>query len=390
MRRPGLAGIGSAVLLVAIAAPAGAATDVVIPLEPSEVLLSAVPAEYLATVSPASGAVSGVMTSAVSASAAGLLTAEAAEPVAPLEVAFSGTLTIELPPEFDTTEVEADLEVDVNQAGLPEKTYSSEFPAASPEALTLTGQGTSNLVLNLPVDDPTIGDEALLTLTQLDSTLGPEFLADPVFYALAFTATAPAARTVEPVLAAFATYPCDATTFEPCPFPTRVTPGSTVDLELTAGSLLREIGFADLSGAEVGLIALDADGVPVGEDVLTPPVQAAGSTASFALPGEPAVDQYALLVLLENPAGRVAVVQTLLTVADAEVPAAPTTEAPPTQAPVVNPGLRSNTGVVAPTAVEDGGSASVVAGAGLLLLAGSGGVAVARTRRRSAIGAGEA
>ncbi len=45
VQRLGLAGIGAAVLLVGIASPAGAATNVVIPLEPSEVLLTAYPVE---------------------------------------------------------------------------------------------------------------------------------------------------------------------------------------------------------------------------------------------------------------------------------------------------------------------------------------------------------
>ncbi|HYO35872.1 MAG TPA: hypothetical protein VER97_07350, partial [Geodermatophilus sp.] len=43
VHRLGLAGIGTAVLLVGIATPASAATDVVIPLEPAGVLLEALP-----------------------------------------------------------------------------------------------------------------------------------------------------------------------------------------------------------------------------------------------------------------------------------------------------------------------------------------------------------
>ncbi len=386
-QRLGLAGIGSAVLLVAIAAPAGAATDVVIPLEPSEVLLSAVPAEDLVAMS--------AMTGSATDSATGVMTAAALELGTSVEVSFSGTLVVDLPPEFDTTEVGADLVFDDNQDGTPEATYSSDFAPGNPRALTLTGQGTGSLTLTLPADDPTITESALLLLEPLDTTLGPEFLAEGAFYELEFTASAPATRTVEPVLAAFATYPCDLTGFELCPFPTPVTAGSTVGLDLTGDSLLREVGFTDLGGLEVGLVSTDADGFPTGDDVVTPPVQAEGSTASFVLPEDAAPGGYVLLVSLESPAGRVAFVQVGLTVVAAEAPvappaAAPTTTAPPTQA-VVNAGLRSNTGVVAPAAADDaGGTTGVAAGGGLLLLAGTGAVAVARARRRSAAGTGEA
>jgi hypothetical protein len=390
VQRLGLAGIGSAVLLVAIASPAVAAPDVVIPLEPSEVGLSAVPAEYLTTMGEMSGSMSGSMSASMSAA----MSATALEPETAVDVRFSGTLVIDLPPEFDTTDVGADLVFDDNQDGTPEATYSSDFAPGNSRALTLTGQGTDSLTLTLPADDPTITENALLLLEPLGTTLGPEFLADGAFYELEFTASAPATRTVEPVLAAYATYPCDLGTWEPCPFPTPVTPGATVGLDLTADSLLREVGFADLSGLEVGLVAADTDGFPTGEDVVTPPVQVEGSTASFVLPEDAAAGQYALFVLLESPAGRVASVQVLLTVAAPQAPVAPptaepTTAAPPTQA-VVNAGLRSNTGVVAAAPADDTtGTTAVAAGAGLLLVAGGSGVAVAR-RRRPATGTGGA
>ncbi len=72
-------------------------------------------------------------------------------------------------------------------------------------------------------------------------------------------------------------------------------------------------------------------------------------------------------------------------VAEAAVtpPGATATRTP--QAVAVNAGLRSNTGVGEVPAAERG-STAVAVGGGMLLFAGAGGVALARTRRRPAEG----
>ena len=124
---------------------------------------------------------------------------------------------------------------------------------------------------------------------------------------------------------------------------------------------------------------------------LTVQVAADGQSASVVVPAGTAPGSYGLVVVQQTPAGGISVVNVEITVVAEEAPAvvppaaAPTT---PAAAPaVVNAGLRSNTGV---EAVETGstGTVAVAAGAGMLLLAGVGGVAVARTRRRPAIEGG--
>jgi LPXTG-motif cell wall-anchored protein len=102
---------------------------------------------------------------------------------------------------------------------------------------------------------------------------------------------------------------------------------------------------------------------------------------------------YTLTVVQQAPTGRVFVAEIGLTVVAEAVPEEPAAETPaaaPTTQAVVNAGLRSNTGVVAPVAADDvtGSTGAVAAGAGLLLLAGAGGVVV--RRRRAAAGTGEA
>src|SRR3712207_8401279 len=82
VQRLALTGVGSAVLLVGIAPTAGAATGVVIPLEPSEVALGAVPVENIGgPMDPKADPAARVFT--------------------PAPVKYSGTFTLELPAELD-------------------------------------------------------------------------------------------------------------------------------------------------------------------------------------------------------------------------------------------------------------------------------------------------
>ncbi|MGY1681002.1 hypothetical protein [Geodermatophilus sp. SYSU D01176] len=367
VQRLGLAGIGSALLLVGIASPAVAATGVVIPLEPSEVALSAFPVENL-----------GGSMDPMADQAAGVLT--------PVPVQYSGTITVDLPSELDgSAALEAELVFDDNGDGTPEATYSSQFAPSNPNYLAVAATAGS-VTVTLPADDPIAGDEADLLIQPVTDTLGSGFtFFDPVFYSLGFDSAAPAAVTVQPELAAFSQIPCGITSGERCPFPTPVTVGSAVTLDLTAGSLLRDLGLSDLTGVLVGLQQLDADGFPTGAPAeLT--AQVSGSTASVPIPAGTAPGSYYLVVAQQTPTGGISVFTVELTLVAEAAPVVPPAAAPttPAAAPaVVNAGLRSNTGV---EAVETGstGTVAIAAGAGMLVLAGAGGVAVARTRRRPA------
>ncbi|TFV57768.1 hypothetical protein E4P41_14020 [Geodermatophilus sp. DF01-2] len=360
LQRLGLVGIGSAVLLVGIAPAAGAAENVVILLEPGEVALSAFPDENFGATDPM----------------ADPATAQASTPVA---VQYSGTVTVELPAELDTTAVEAMLEFDDDGDGIADVTYDSSLAAGDSNDLVITGQGTGSITVTLPADDGAGVDSATLFLAPLTTTLGPAFTYyDPLFYELALDAAAPVAATVTPELVALSQVPCAISSTTPCPVP--VTAGSTVTLDLTTGSVLRELGLTDLTGVEVGLQALDANGDPTGAAVpLT--VQVSGSTATFEVPAGTAAGSYGLVVAQQASSGAISVIAVELTVAAATVTPPAETAAPTPQATVVNAGLRSNTGV---EAAESGTSTAVALGAGMLLLAGAGGVAVARNRRRPA------
>ncbi|MGY1764453.1 hypothetical protein ACI79G_23880 [Geodermatophilus sp. SYSU D00779] len=371
LQRLGLAGIGSAVLFVGIASPAVAATGVVIPLEPTEVALSAVPVENFGVMDPMADPNAGLTPTAVA-------------------VQYGGTITVDLPAELDDSAVEAALVFADTGDTLPDPVYSSSLAPTDPNYLTISGEGTGSITIDLPADDPVAGDEATLYLEPLTSTLGPAFtFYDPLFYDLRFVpagdAAAPAAKTVEPELVAFSQVPCEISSGTRCAFPTPVTAGSTVGLDLTSGSVLRELGITDLTGVQVGLAALDANGQPTGAATeLT--AQVNGSTTTFVVPAGTAAGSHGLVIAQQTATAGVSVVTVEITVVAEEAPAvvppaaAPTT---PAASAVVNAGLRSNTGV---EAVETGstGTVAIAAGAGMLVLAGVGGVAVARTRCRPA------
>ena len=372
------AGLGAVATLVGTASPALAADGLVVELEPTEVMLAALPIENFGGDPDAwFGAMGGGMTSEATSYA----------DFVPVPVQFNGTITVVVPDGLDASAASAELVFDANGDGIPEATYSSLFTPADPKRLGITAAAGS-VEVTLPTDDPLVVDAASLSIGRLTSTLGPAFsdVYDTIDYEIEFDTasppTAPPAQTVEPVLIASSQIPCDIFSYESCPIPTPVLPGSTVTLALTPGSVLRELGLTDLAGVEVYLSALDEEGYPLDEGSPVT-VEVAGSEASFVLPENAGPGSYALFVSQPTPSGGASTVYAELTVEAAPV-AAPVAQP---VAPKPNAGLRSNTGVHLP---EAGGSdgVPVAAGAGMLLLAGAGAAAVARSRRRPAVEAG--
>ena len=365
-QRYGVVGLGAAAVLAGTASAAGAAPGVVIPLEPGDVLLSAFAVENFGAMDP-------------------MADPNAVPAATPVGVQYGGTITVELPAELDDTAVEAELAFDDDaDPATPDVVYSSTLVPADPRYLAIAGAGTGSIEVTLPADPNFATDDAILSLQPLTSTLTAAFTyVDPVAYELRFDAAAAAAVDVAPELVAISQVPCDITSATRCPFPTPVTAGSTITLDLTVGSVLRELGITDLTGAQVGLQQVDADGAPIGSPVLLTP-QVTGTTASFAVPAGTAAGSYGLVIAQETPSGGISVVAVELTVLAEQAPAVvPPAAAPTTPAPAVNAGLRSNTGVEA-VASDSTGTAAAATGAGLLLLAGAGGIAVARSRRRPA------
>ena len=348
VQRLALTGVGSAVLLIGIAPTAGAATGVVIPLAPTEVALLH-------------------------------------QPVDPVTVQYGETLTVDLADELDPidTEVQIVFPEDADADGVPDKAYSTASTpdtstANTIEPLIVTVVNDNDLVITLPTNDGVNGPLATLSIAPLETFLGPEFIVDPLLeYELDFSAATATAQTLYPELVAIAQVPCALTSATPCPI--AVTAGTTITLDLTGDSVLRDLGLTDLNGVEV---ALQSSADPTADPILLD-VEVSGSTATAALPAELAAGSYALVLGQPMTSGLSIVVGELTVSAPAVTPPATETVAPAPAPAVVNAGLRSNTGV---EAVETGstGTVAVAAGAGMLVLAGVGGVAVARTRRRPA------
>jgi len=367
LQRLGLVGVGSALLLVGIASAASAATDVSIPLAPPEVVLGGIPIEN----------VGGVMDPM----------AGTATPT-PVQAEYGDDLTITLPTAFDSADAVVELVFeDVDGDGTPDQTYSTELTGA--DELIVAGQGTQTLTITLPADDAVNGPVAELRVTELSTGLGAGFTVDPLplSYLLTLDGTGIPSVALAPSLLAVSSVPCAVTSTTPCPILASATAGSTVTLELPTSSLLRTLGLTDLTGVVIGLQPLDADGLPVGAAVeLT--AQVSGSTATFVVPAGTAAGSYGLVVVSPLGTTGISILAAQLTVVAPEAvvapPAAPNTPTPPA---AVNAGLRSNTGA---EAVETGSTSTlaVAAGAGMLLVAGVGGVAVARTRRRPAVEGG--
>jgi hypothetical protein len=362
------AGVGAVATLVGTASPAFAADGVMVRLEPTQVILAAVPIENFGgdlgdledpSFDPSMGP--------------GLVR---------VPVQYGGTITVTVPAGLDASGVGAELVFDDNEDGTPEATYSSRFAPANPKRLVVSASAGS-VTVTLPTDDPIAADAALLTLGPVTSTLGPAFedVYDGIDYELGFDAAAPAAQTVAPVLAATSQIPCDFTSYDSCPLPTPVTPGSTVTLALTQDSVLRQLGLGNLSGVQVALLPMDEDGITSSTDASVP-VDVAGSRASFVVPEDSVPGSYSLYVAQETPSGGISTVFAELTV---EAPAAAPVAEP--AAPKPNPGLRSNTGVHLPEAEGGSNGPVVAAGMGLLLMAGAG-AAVARGRRRPVVEGG--
>ena len=364
------AGVGAVATLVGTASPAVAADGVTVRLDPTEVLLGVLPVENFGGDPDAMFDFDGDPTEAPA--------------FVRVPVQYSGSITVDLPPQFDASSATAELVFDDNEDGTPEATYSSSFAPANPNRLVIAATA-DGVTVTLPADDPVAADAATLTIEPFTSTLDPAVfdVVDWVDYELGFGAAAPAAQTVEPLLDATAQVPCGLTSGDRCPLPTPATPGSTVTLALTQDSVLRELGINDLTGAQVTLAEMDDNGYDFGPDI-EPAVEVNRSTATFVLPEDAAPGSYFLGVDQRTPSGGVSLVVATLTV---EAPAAP---AAGPASPEPNPGLRSNTGVLLPEAGAPDGSNgnAVVAGAGLLLMAGTGAAAVARNRRRPAVGSG--
>ncbi|WP_448612170.1 hypothetical protein [Geodermatophilus sp. URMC 60] len=419
----------------AIAAPI-AAPVLTVPLDPPDVMVLLLPTENLEGLEEAPA--EDWVPSAVTVQWEGSVTVELPEP---LDAGTAPLVTLEIGHEEDPAPL-------VTYSSDPATT-----DPAAPDPLAVTPLGDGAYDIAMPADDGAGGEVAVLTVEDVvaEEATGIEVL--PVSYLLRLDADADASRTLAPQVLALSSPSCPLNTADDCSG-YEVTAGDTLELTVPERSRLRALGLGTLTGLQAGLESIDEESwsdepadtdestavlaaaaaytevpelaglaagsaptgaapaftasavpAPVGAaeplgGVLEPtevrslPVDSAEPyRATVTVPADTAAGSYVLgLTEVDPDTGSASVTVLVLEVAAAPVapPPAPEAVAPVTAAPVLNPGLRSNTGVVAAPAVgtSSGGSGTVAVGAGLLLLSGVGGVAVARSRRRPAAGCG--
>jgi hypothetical protein len=186
LQRLGLAGIGSAVLLVGIASPAAAADPVSVALDPPVVVVSAFPIENF-------GGVLDPMADPANAT------------FAPVAVEYGDTLTVQLPAEVVGSGTEVSLGFDNDMDGTVEKRYSSAAGATDP--LLVSGLGTGTLTITLPTDDGVNGPSAYLSVDPGPLDFGPAYNVDPTEYLLEIDSTALDPVTLTPRSSSRATSP---------------------------------------------------------------------------------------------------------------------------------------------------------------------------------------
>jgi hypothetical protein len=413
--RAGATGAAAALLLLA-GAPSAAAAGIAIPLEPTALAISLYPLENFAE-----------------------------EDFTPVQVQWGGSVVVQLPDGVEATDLTAELLLGAEEAEEPSRVFSTEPSAELPPpgVLVVTDLGDGELEVTMPVDAGLDDPMAVLVMEGLAATSTGSELADTgLVYFFELDGAFPAAQTVAPTVLVDSSVPCDL--YETVCDGIPVTAGDELALSVPPTSALRAAGVGNLADAEVLLAPMEGvwhvdeeySGEYVGGELTSePPAEASAGAPAFAadllagsapvtegaadaggaspaaagalaaeaapvavashelvepalvvtgpyaatmtLPADTEAGSYGLYISEGDgtPGSRFATIVVLLEVAAAPVaaPAAPVVAVP------VNAGLRSDTGWV-----DGEGSSSwplLATGAGMLLAAGAGGVAMARTRR---------
>jgi hypothetical protein len=216
------------------ATAAGASDGLTIPLDPPEVAVFLLPAENFTNVSTADD--------------------ETELDLAPVDVAWAGSLLVRLPVGIDAGNAVVSLRLGSADDEEPTLTLSSQPGAPSP--LTVTHRGDRTLEVTLPADD---GADGPLGLLEVDGLTGADdrTLVDPLDYLLQFGSSGGTAAALRPLTFAFDSVPCAVSSAEECP-PYPVTAGDPVGFAVPAGSRLRALGLGRLADLHVGMISFDA------------------------------------------------------------------------------------------------------------------------------------
>jgi hypothetical protein len=257
----------------------------------------------------------GVATVATAATPGGAGTLE------PVEIAWSGALTVTLPGQLmPGATPRAKLfvgDADIPNTGAPTAVYDSESAVLATD-LGFTALGGNQYRIDMPADDGTHGPYGALSLEGFDIAAAGVQRGELTYYRLELSAAFPAAVSVAPQLVTYGYAPCGD---HPETCPTTVTAGQSFAVTLPAGSGLDAIQH-DLVGSVAELIAVGTS-TPI---PLTATLSADGRTATYQVPAGTAPGRYGYTIWFGTSA-----ISEVSAVVDVVAPA-------------VNPGLRSETG----------------------------------------------
>ena len=289
---------------------------------------------------------------------------------APVPVAFGGVVTFQLPSQLasPSTTLPVSLGLATGALEAPTTTYTSD--SADPaRLLAVTDLGAGRYEVVLPVDDGVSGSFGSLDLGPLAVTVPGADSATVDQWSpwyLELSPSAPAAVELPTTLTASSYLGCEQAPvpvdWSSCPVLTTVTPGRTLEVSLPASSTLVGIGVPDLSRSAFSVspfVTQPEDGM---KQDLVASLSADARTATLSLPVDLRPGRYMLNAGVGDSTGQV------LSVTFASIEVA---------APVINPGLRSETGADVGTSVPVLGIALTGMGAAATV----GGLAV-RSRRR--------
>ena len=173
--------------------------------------------------------------------------------VAPVDVAWGGSLLVRLPAGIDASSATVSLALGSADDESPTRTLSSD--PGDPDPLAVAQPDDRTLAVTLPADD---GVDGPLGLLEVDGLAGTDdgTTVDPLDYLLQFSGSGAATATLQPLTFAMDSVPCALSSDEDCP-PYSVTAGDSIGFTVPAGSRLRTLGFGRLADLHVGTVSLD-------------------------------------------------------------------------------------------------------------------------------------
>jgi hypothetical protein len=201
----------------------------------------------------------------------------------PVAVEWGGTAELQLPPAVDGSAMVVSLMLAPTEEDEVSRTYSTEDVA--PDDLVVTDLGSQRYSVQLPADDTVNGPVGWLVFDELAS--GADVTVFPLMYQLEFTGTGVLAQqlTTQPLVMPYTA--CGGWLGGGLCEPYEVEPGSVLELQVPADSMLRTLDVGSFQTVSARLISYDEEEGYLEDDIVALSDAAIASTAAL---GEPLPD----------------------------------------------------------------------------------------------------